>query len=486
VEAAEKAKVTDVQFGTRQQLFCKVADKYGEAFLQELEQAGISYEANEEQFPNIVSSYVTEGVFENANWVSEGLYKDILDGLNSRPRLKINLVESKQTFVPFFTGNINFISSDTGNYWYLYVRFPRTTVIYPWKDLIYSQDIPRISRIIEEIILDNRELYFDQPVVNGDALYASVQDRGNFVTQRITTALKLPPFSLPYYEGFNRYENKLWLGIYRREEVFPLSFLRDICLICLQTKIGQLYTTPWKSLIIKGIGQDDRHLWDYVLGKYRINVRHASNELNWQVEDLCEEGLRLKRYLVRQFDNDDTRTYGLSFAIKTLSGSGIGLFGSVIIRRQQNNAPNQRKALDRYDILYKQDFNPNSKELTLFRKDLEKETLPTYLVSLCKHFYELQSKTDLIPRPAYGSAALFRPGSPGSFTGIGAGASAGEKEWVYQCRNCLTLYDAQYGDPANGEPPGRIFGQTSPDYTCPTCGGPKDSFLPVEKSALFH
>src|SRR5258708_5318266 len=414
VEAAEKANVDEVQFGTRQQLFCKVADKYGPAFLQALEEAGISFEANEDRFPNIVSSYVTEGVFQNANWVSEGLYKDILDGFDFRPRLKINLVESQQTFVPFFTGNLNFISSDTGNYWYLYIRWPRTTILYPWKDLVYFRDIPRLSRLIEEIIvnsrdLNGRDLYSDQPLIKGEVLYAAVQARENFVTQRITTPLKLPPFSLPYYEGFNRYGNKLWLGIYRREEVFPLSFLRDICLICLQTKIVQLYTAPWKSLIVKGIGQSERKLWDYALGKYRINVRHASNELNWQVEDLCEEGLRLKRCLVWQFDNDDIRTYGLCFAIKTRPGSGMA--GSVILRRQVNNAPNQRKTLDRYDILYTPDFNPNSKEVILFRKDLEKETLGTYLVSLCKYFYELQSEQDLILHQAYRQGTL--PGTAG-------------------------------------------------------------------------
>jgi hypothetical protein len=49
---------------------------------------------------------------------------------------------------------------------------------------------------------------------------------------------------VPYYEGFNRYGNKNWLGIYRREELFPLPFLKAVSLICLQTKIGQLYTTP--------------------------------------------------------------------------------------------------------------------------------------------------------------------------------------------------------------------------------------------------
>src|SRR5258708_15939444 len=80
--------------------------------------------------------------------------------------------------------------------------------------------------------------------------------------------------------------------------------------------------------------------------------------------------------------------------------------GSVIIGRQVNNAPNQRKTLDRYDILYTPDFNPNSKEVILFRKDLEKETLGTYLVSLCKYFYELQSEQDLILHQAYRHATF--------------------------------------------------------------------------------
>ena len=33
-EAAGRARVEDMQFGARQQLFCKVADRYGETFLQ--------------------------------------------------------------------------------------------------------------------------------------------------------------------------------------------------------------------------------------------------------------------------------------------------------------------------------------------------------------------------------------------------------------------------------------------------------------------
>ncbi|MES2773594.1 MAG: rubredoxin [Bacteroidota bacterium] len=463
--AAENAQIKEVQFGTRQQLYCKVADKFAESFLQSLDEARIGYEANEESFPNIVSSYVTEEVFQNANWLSEGVYKDILDLFDYQPRLKINLVDNGQTFVPFFTGNINFIASTVSNYWYLHIRFPRTNNMYKWPDLIYSADIPRLAKLLEETIAANQSLFIGSENANAEKLPGLVYAKGNFITQPIEQDLKLPEFSLPYYEGFNNYGNKTWLGIHRRDDQFDVAFLKDVCAICLKTKVGQLYTTPWKSLVIKGIQQADRKLWNYVLGKYRINVRHASNELNWQVEDLCEEGLNLKRYLVRGFDKDDVRTYGLCFAIKTIPQSG--LFGSIIIRKQENRAANKYKMLDRYDILYTKDFNPNSKEFILFRKDIEKENLELYLVSLCKYFYEWQNE-EPINHSIYQQQLQPEKTAPA------------EAVKVHQCSGCFTIYDEVYGDEVNDIPPGVPF-KTLKDYECPTCGAAKESFVEVVK-----
>jgi len=73
------------------------------------------------------------------------------------------------------------------------------------------------------------------------------------------------------------------------------------------------------------------------------------------------------------------------------------------------------------------------------------------------------------------------------FTGADAPApavKAGTKP-VFQCRHCFTVYDEQYGDPAAGEPPGRPFAETSPDYTCPVCGSGKTDFRPAEKTTLL-
>lgn len=469
--AAEKVKLQQVQLGNRQQLYCKLTPDQLHSFQQELNQLNLFYETDKYNYPNILSSYVAEDVFQNSHWLGESLYKDILSSFDYKPRVKISLVDAQQTFTPFYSGNFNFISSPVNNYWYLYIRFPKTPVIYRWKRLVYSEDIARISKAIEDVIFFNPHLFYEQSSPKGDLLYNMVNEREQFIMQPVHEELTSPVFALPYYEGFNRYGDKTWLGIYRRDELFPVSFLKEVALICLKTKIGQLYTTAWKSLIIKGILQSDRKQWDYVLGKYRINVRHAANELNWQVEDMDEEGLQMKHYLIRQFDKDDVRTYGLCFAIKTKPHSNV--FGAVVIRKQQNETKSRLKALDRYDIVYTKDFNPNTKEYILFRKSVKKENLGTYLISLCKYFYELQSEDSTIMHSVYRQEEELKQE-----------AIPQEPEYMQQCSHCFTVYDPQYGDEANGISAGTSFEELPDTWCCPTCDAEKASFRLAESVIL--
>src|SRR5262245_23816877 len=166
MEAAARCGVEQVQFGNRQQLYCLTTNEHVNDLTSELEKLGVFYEVNKDEFPNILTSYVAEEVFQNANWLSEGVYKDILGLFDYQPTLKINLVDANQTFIPFFTGHINFVSSPVNNYWYLYIRFPGTTIIHCWKGLIYSDDIPRISRLIEEEILAGKTLMDTEQLYN--------------------------------------------------------------------------------------------------------------------------------------------------------------------------------------------------------------------------------------------------------------------------------------------------------------------------------
>ena len=449
---AESAGAQDIRFGNRQQLYFSIQPDRLEDMELDMLKAEINYEIDADQYPNIVSSYVADTIFNHEGWLREGVYKDILDMFDHKPGLKINLIDNQQTFVPFFTGNINFIASDVNNYWYLYMRFPKTSKLHCCPSLIYSDDIPAIAKAAEDIILKNKGLFYDQGNIDEQLFYKMLMKKSGATFQSLKTALKLPDFYLPYYEGFNKYNNKYWLGVYRRNELFSLGFLKDMCLLCLKTRIGQVYTTPWKSVIIKGIEMIDRNQWGVILSKYRLNVRHAANELNWQIEDICDDGLELKQQLVREFEEADLRTYQLCFAIKTQPKTG--LTGSIVIKKNNEGL---------FDILHTRDFNPNSKDYVPYLQQIGAAGLSSQLIELCYAFYDRQSNetsTDLIYIKEETNVQH-------------------EKVVFYQCNNCLTRYDKVYGDHEKEIEKGVDFEQLT-DYTCPVCEAPKEDFSLIE------
>jgi hypothetical protein len=127
LDIAENAGAQNVRLGNRQQLYFTIDAMQMEDMEMDMLRAGITYEVDVNDYPNIISSYVCDTIFSQESWMREGVYKDIFDLFTHQPRLKINIVDRHQTFVPFFSGNFNFISAEISNYWYLYVRFPKTS-----------------------------------------------------------------------------------------------------------------------------------------------------------------------------------------------------------------------------------------------------------------------------------------------------------------------------------------------------------------------
>lgn len=450
---AENVGAKNIHFGNRQQLYFNIGDHELETLEMEMLRMGVAYEVDTDEYPNIISSYVCDTIFSYESWLKEGVYRDIFDLFNYQPRLKINLIDQQQTFVPFFSGNLNFISSEISNYWHFYVRFPKTNQFYQWPSLVYSGDIALLAKITEEVIFNQKEHFFDQKV-NELFFYKTVSSKIPTSLNHRSEPLEVPGFYLPYYEGFNKYgNNKYWLGVYRRNELFPLAFLKDVCSLCIKTRNGQLYTTPWKSIIVKGIEQYDRVTWGVILDRYRLNVRHAANELNWQIEDLCQEGLSLKQQLVREFEEADLRTYRLSFAIKTQPKTG--LLGSVVIKKQSPGI---------FAIQHTRDFNPNNKALVPYRDGLSVSELAPRLAELCEHYYSASAEDTTLVNADENKKE---------------GKELARPRMAYQCKNCLSIYDERYGDELNGIPSGTRF-ESIATYTCPVCESAKEDFAVIE------
>jgi rubredoxin len=466
--AAEKIKVQYVRFGLRQQLLIDLESYSIPDFTEELEKLNISFETDSSKFPNIISSYPAEDIFIRNTWLSEGVYKDIFDAIDYTPTLKVNICDSNQSFTPMLTGNINWIAaSESQHYWHLIIRFPKTNIIYEWDQLCYTNDIPKLTKSIEQFITANAADYIDNTNADGNILFSAITTE-NLNIKPAEKKADLPQFNLPYYEGLNRYDNKYWLGIYRRDELFNVEFLKSVCKLCLQTKLGQLCCTAWKTIMIKGIEEKDKGSWNSLLEKFQINMRHAANELNFQVEDNCMEGLELKNYLVKHLSIDDTRTFGICIGIKTRKRSEI--FSSILVRKRYLVDVLGIKLFKVYDILCAKDFNPNERTEEIFSSGNPKIVLPEQLRRSVLKFYNYR-------------AGLNKNKSAGKVIVKQVKEKMAE-EYVYQCSNCKTVYDPIAGEPENAIPAGTTFEKLPATYVCSLCEGGKENFSKIKKSAL--
>jgi rubredoxin len=395
---------------------------------------------------NIVTSYVAVNVVETTSWVKEDTYNVLMDGFEFTPRLKINIVDPVQRIVPLFSGQLNFIASREENYWYLYIRDPRKgNVLECWPRLVFGQDIPRISREIESLFLEFRPFTTEE-------LYLMLLNNYVRITYKpITEKLKLQDTAFPIYEGLNAMlNNQYWLGLYWRNNEYDIEFMSAACKLCQETNISKINIIPWKAFIIKGIKSSDRLRWQKVMGKFGINERHSSLELNWHLPVIDNEALELKRFLVRELDQQDISIHGLTFTIKTQPD--MFLFTSVVIEKSL-------AGYGGYNILYAKNFNPNTVTYLTYAKHVRKEVIPSLLVELSKLYFRQLNPEKEPSRELRDEPQISRNTLP-----------------VYQCSNCLTVYDPRYGDELAGIPPGVSFAALPDTYRCHVCDTEKRYF----------
>lgn len=439
-----------ILFGSRQDIMFPSNDLPEERLKEAFEAINIDFELAGDQsvYQNIVSSYVAVNILETTPWVKEDTYNVIIDSFEYKPRLKINLVDPMQSLVPLFTGELNFIASREENYWHLYIRDPRKKIIECWPRLIAGQDIPKISRELEKLVIGF------QPFTVEEMYLMFLNNQVRFSYKPIVEKLRVHNTPFPYYEGLNAMlNNQYWLGLYWRNNRYDIDFMRAACRLCQETNISKIHIIPWKAFIIKGIRAADRLRWQKLMGKFGINERHSSLELNWHLPVLDEEALELKRFLVLELDQQDISTHGLTFTIKT--DRDILYFTNVVIER--DNSPESVPG-EHYNILHASEFDPNSVVYHTYARRIKREMIPSVLIELSKLYFrqlnpDKESTGDIKSEPVQSGRSV-----------------------RYQCSNCLTVYDENIGDAEAGIPAGVPFEKLPETYTCHVCDSPKGHF----------
>ena len=443
---AEKLKAEHIYLGSRQDIIIGSREKDTELLDKAFNLIGLNYEVNGITYQNIASSYVALDIQPSKKWLASHVYSYIFKSFDFPTKLRINIVDPSQSLVPLFTGQINYIASNQENYWYVYLRFKKIQST-PWQMplLVYTEDLVNIAREIETSALhetcDNYREIFD---------FLSENVRMN--TQPVTEDLVLPESNFPYYEGINKQSDEnYWLGLYWRTNQYKVATVKAMMEHCIETDIKTIALTPWKSFIVKGISEQDRLGWEKLMGKFGMNLRHSSIELNWHIPSLNKEALDLKFYLVRELDKQDISTFGLTFTIKMTDD--MTPFTSVVIEKASSHA-------DTYHILHTKNFNQNLNDYSYYAKDAHKTVLASLILELTLVYYD--SLEDHIS-PQAGS------------TKVKELKDAMEKD-LYQCRHCMTVYDPEFGDIDQGIPAGTPFANLQDTYHCPTCQSKRSDF----------
>jgi len=408
---------------------------------------------------NIVSSYVSTDIIRNTNWLTGNKFLYILEQFKDQPALKVNITDPKQQLVPLFTGHINFIASEHEDYWFLYIRLPNWERMEVYPVLIYSWDISKIYYEIEKVVSED--------AYGIDMIFSLVSEALDTNNRTIDKPLNVPFYPFPYYEGMNRLGiDQYWLGLYWRNNLYDLEFLKEMCDLCFDCKIGKICITPWKSFIVKGIPKDRKLDWEKFLGKKGINIRHSLLELNWHLPVAMEWALNLKTFLVRTLDQFDISTYGLTFGISEYNRDGH-YFTSIVV--EKNELPKDLASIkirDTYNVLYAKNFDPNNRNYIVHVQDVDKLELPTILIELSrKYFDELGSSVTEIE-----TATVVK--------------KENKEQDVHQCQECLTVYNSEYGDLEQGIEKGTLFKDLAVDYCCSLCEAPKANFITLNLEKL--
>lgn len=450
LETAEAYGNETISLGSRQDILFKVDDPMRSGERGKLFNTDITYEWNSRRYQNIVCSYLSSDILQGTYWLTSSSYMYILESFDYKPELKINITDPEQDLVPLFSGQLNFVASKHEKYWFLYIKLSNDSEQVLWPALVFSHDIANLSKMIEDLVVNQ--------------MITDVQDLFEQCNNTLETKSRMidysPEFSsgfFPEYEGIKKMlsGNNFWAGFFWRNNNYSIKFLKEICFLCSSSSISRIFITPWKSIVIKDIEQKDIPIWECLIGKYGITMRHSSLELNWHLPIFNDNALKLKQYLVRQLDKKDIRTEGMTIAIAEKSSRP---FTTIVI--EENPSLGWLKKLgigQTYKIYIAKKFNTHSPEYELYEESVIKADLRKTIKYISEDFF-----AQLIEKiaPPVEKEEKFMD----------------DRKFVYQCSHCLTVYDPEVGEPENGIAEGTAFSQLPDDYTCPLCEAEKEDF----------
>ena len=497
LEAARAAGLTHMRVDARQSLIFNhgaLPTRVGQLhmFAQHLADVGLRCAYEHEQ--NIVSSVPSVQVFAHNSWVDSGVYGVLLRelhevgiGMGSMDAevapafpLSVSLVDGRQHFVPHLSSELNFVASDTEDYWYVYIRYgqaDRAAVLWPF--LVGSPCLAQFAYSLAHDLAAGVEVSVCAGQYAQDARWQMIA---------LEQAVAQPYSAVPRYEGFIPYgQNQYALGIVRADQSFEVLMLEYMLKLMQQQDLVELYTTPWGSLLIKGIHEAHIPVWNRLLCLQHCDVGLSYGQLNWLIladEANHADGVRLRNHLAQQLQDNGLRTWGLGFAIVDEASHAHQSWPTSIIVRVQRDSSwfgwRKRVCYALWCIPADQSL---AQQYHCIAEGLDLHELVGELTDrVIKH-----QKSIGVSRQKAMVAPLTMPTH---WATIGQAVQSPSfavqntvKAEIFVCRHCATEYHEDLGEPSQNIAAHTPFAQLNEQFHCPVCEHGKSAFEPLLRSA---
>ena len=415
--------------------------------------------------PNVTSSAAACGIARGVPWLDAGIIQSILTGIRFRPSFAINVADPHQDLLPLTSGLVNFLAADEVDSWRISVaadhhprrgarapgRHDRVTLPY----LVPSEYVAEAVRAAEETVGDAGA---EASHVSEDLAHA-VRVRLGARLVHADTGQRLPPPEYGDYEGVHPMQSGsgYWIGMSAGTRPFRHRFLEQMCIRAAQQGIGAVFTTCWRSLVLKNVAQEQLPEWRMLLGRHGVRVRHVDAALHWQISDRLPQARDLAGTTIARLARRSIVTSGLSFAV---TDDPTRHEVAVAVQPLADERLPFSRLRRRYAVRHREGFDRHNPGWLTFARRLRERDLAAAIATLTRRFYRDDGEP---PTPEA------EPPEP----------PAEERSGAHSCAACGNEYDPSYGDPLGQVSPGTVFAALPAGWRCPVCDGPPADYQPL-------
>ena len=384
-------------------------------------------------------------------WLDAGIIQSILAGIRFRPSFAVNVADPHQDLLPLTSGLLNFLAADEVHSWRIAIaadHHPRRGARAPGRHdrvpyLVPSEYVAEAVRAAEETVVDADA----ESSRLSENLAHAIRARLGSRLVRADARQRLPPPEYGDYEGVHPMQSGsgYWIGMSAGTRPFRHRFLEQMCMHAAQQGIGAVFTTCWRSLVLKNVAQEHLPEWRMLLGRHGVRVRHADAALHWQVSDRLPEARELAGTMIARLSRRSIVTSGLSFAV---TDDPTRHEVAVAIRPLADERLPLSGLRRRYAVRHREGFDRHNPGWLTFARRLRERDLAAALAALTRRFYR-------------------DDGEPPTSEALPPEPPVEKRSGTWSCATCGNEYDPAYGDPLGEVAPGTAFAALPSGWALP-------------------